>query len=65
MIGTILFDYLHPMLDDPYLFESTFYHLIQSLQRFPQKSQILLKTIELIIPDLKSIISRLFNLIVR
>ena len=25
MVGTILVDYLHPMLDDPYVFESNLY----------------------------------------
>lgn len=65
MVGTVFLDYLHSMMDEPYIFETHFCSLILQLQKTKQQILILLKVIELYHTDLKQLVPRLFTLLVR
>lgn len=64
LVGTVLLDYLQPMLEDPYVFEKHFFTLILDLSK-QNKTLALFKAMDLIFYDLKVVIPRIFTILVR
>lgn len=64
LVGTVLLDYLQPMLEDPFIFEAHFFQLLFDFSK-QNKTQALFKAIDLIFYELKAIIPRLFTVLVR